>query len=266
MSSKGPKSAAPKSKIVPKAKTVPSKAPAPKAKTVPKAKTAAPKAKTAPKASAPKVAAKSKAAKPKVVDDDKPPKRPPTAYFLWANDNRETLKKKHPNLKQTEIAKIAGQQWGKMTDAAKKKWVDLGEKAKAKYAKDKAAWEADHPDYVKPKSSKAKGNAHVLSYVVTGESKTLIGSFSSLAKAKAYVKEKWEEYSDTDVVKVKADDKLAYYFLVESIPHNPESAKEEGETEDAGEEVEEGEGEGEEEAGEEGEEEGEEEEAGEEDE
>jgi hypothetical protein len=46
----------------------------------------------------------------------KKPKRPPNAYLLWFKHARDDIKKKHPGLKVTEIAKIAGIIWHGMKD------------------------------------------------------------------------------------------------------------------------------------------------------
>ena len=43
--------------------------------------------------------------------DPNAPKRPPTAYMQWLNENRSTLKKENPGLSITELSKVAGQQW-----------------------------------------------------------------------------------------------------------------------------------------------------------
>ena len=43
--------------------------------------------------------------------DPNAPKRPPTAYMQWLNENRSALKKENPGLSITELSKVAGQQW-----------------------------------------------------------------------------------------------------------------------------------------------------------
>ena len=51
--------------------------------------------------------------------DPNAPKRPQTAYFLWMNENREDLKRKHPDLAVTELSKKAGEIWQKMSSKEK---------------------------------------------------------------------------------------------------------------------------------------------------
>lgn len=44
------------------------------------------------------------------------PKRPMSAYMLWLNSARESIKSEHPGLKVTEIAKKGGEIWRGMKD------------------------------------------------------------------------------------------------------------------------------------------------------
>ncbi len=48
------------------------------------------------------------------------PKRPMSAYFLFAGDQRQAVKDANPELSLTEIAKILGADWGKVSKAIKK--------------------------------------------------------------------------------------------------------------------------------------------------
>lgn len=44
------------------------------------------------------------------------PKRATTAFMLWLNDTRESIKKDNPGIKVTEIAKKGGEMWGELKD------------------------------------------------------------------------------------------------------------------------------------------------------
>lgn len=44
------------------------------------------------------------------------PKRPLSAYMIWLNENRESIKKDHPGIKVTEIAKKGGEMWRGLKD------------------------------------------------------------------------------------------------------------------------------------------------------
>lgn len=44
------------------------------------------------------------------------PKRPLSAYMIWLNSERESIKKENPGIKVTEIAKKGGELWRAMKD------------------------------------------------------------------------------------------------------------------------------------------------------
>lgn len=48
--------------------------------------------------------------------DDNKPKRPQTAFMLWLNNERETIKADNPGIKVTEIAKKGGELWKELKD------------------------------------------------------------------------------------------------------------------------------------------------------
>lgn len=44
------------------------------------------------------------------------PKRPPSAYLLWMNDTRASIKKDNPGIKVTDIFKRGGELWRVLQD------------------------------------------------------------------------------------------------------------------------------------------------------
>jgi len=48
--------------------------------------------------------------------DENAPKRPQSAYFLWMNESRESIKEKNPGASVAEIAKKAGEMWRELKD------------------------------------------------------------------------------------------------------------------------------------------------------
>ena len=48
--------------------------------------------------------------------DPKAPKKPLSAYMLWLQEVRPSLKKKYPGFSVAEIAKKAGEKWKTVTD------------------------------------------------------------------------------------------------------------------------------------------------------
>lgn len=68
------------------------------------------------------------------------PKRPATAFMIWLNATRESIKKDNPGISVTEIAKKGGEMWKEMKD--KSEWEGKAAKAKEEYAEALAAYKA----------------------------------------------------------------------------------------------------------------------------
>ena len=85
--------------------------------------------------SAPKKVKKSKKDR-----DENAPKRATTAFMLWLNENRETIKKDNPGIKITEIAKKGGEMWHVLKD--KSKWEEKAGKEKERYTKEMEEYKA----------------------------------------------------------------------------------------------------------------------------
>lgn len=81
------------------------------------------------------------------------PKRPLSAYMLWLNSARESIKKENPGIKVTEIAKKGGELWRGMKD--KSEWEGKAAKLKDDYTKAVAEFEKNGGD----KSSGGKKRA-----------------------------------------------------------------------------------------------------------
>lgn len=60
-------------------------------------------------------------------------KRPLSNYMLYSKAKRPSIIRKHPDAKQTEIAKLLGEAWHKETDAVKAKYTKESEARKASY-------------------------------------------------------------------------------------------------------------------------------------
>lgn len=70
------------------------------------------------------------------------PKRPMSAYLMWLNQSaRDKIKKEHPGLKVTEVAKKGGEMWRSMED--KSEWEQKAAKAKEQYVKDLESFNAN---------------------------------------------------------------------------------------------------------------------------
>jgi len=71
--------------------------------------------------------------KSKFKKDENAPKRPLSAYIMFANDNRDKLVA--GGMSFTEAMSKCGEMWGKLSAAKKKPYEDKAAAAKAKYAK-----------------------------------------------------------------------------------------------------------------------------------
>merc|ERR1712198_493918 len=72
--------------------------------------------------------------------DPNAPKRPMSAYFLFMNATRPTVRKENPDASSGEVAKILGKMWGEIEPADKAKFDKDAAAAKKKWEAEKAAY------------------------------------------------------------------------------------------------------------------------------
>ena len=84
------------------------------------------------------------APKTKKAKDPNAPKRPMSAYFLFMNDMRSSVREKNPDFGIGDIAKAMGKMWGEISPAEKAKYEKLAAEARKK-------WETDVAEYNKIK-------------------------------------------------------------------------------------------------------------------
>jgi len=70
---------------------------------------------------------------PRKPKDPNMPKRSASSYFLFGNSVRQEIKNENPTLKVTEIAKLIGERWGKLTEEEKKPFNAQAATLKAEY-------------------------------------------------------------------------------------------------------------------------------------
>lgn len=93
-------------------------------------------------ATTPKVKKTETKAKTKKVKDPNAPKRGKSAYFFFMDDERPKQKAANPEAGVAELAKLMGAEWNKIKGTPDaKKYEDLAAKDKARYEKEKAAYE-----------------------------------------------------------------------------------------------------------------------------
>lgn len=91
-------------------------------------------------------------AKPGKKDPDAP-KRPPTAFFLYAQTRRTAIKQAHKDATVTDIAKKLGEEWRSLSNAKKDKFYKQAEKEKEKYLVKKAKYDEKRNKNAPPKRS-----------------------------------------------------------------------------------------------------------------
>jgi len=62
-----------------------------------------------------------------------PPKRPPSSYMSWLNDNRDSIVKKLGTNAVAEVAKAAGVEWGKLSATKKKPYEKAADAAREEW-------------------------------------------------------------------------------------------------------------------------------------
>ena len=80
---------------------------------------------------------KSKKKEKKERKDKNAPKRAISAFFYYQKERRESLKEENPNLSNKELISTMSAEWNKMKDTDKKKYVELANKDKKRYEKEK---------------------------------------------------------------------------------------------------------------------------------
>jgi len=81
---------------------------------------------------------KTRKRKKKEPDENKV-KKPSSSFLFYVNKNREIIKQKNPDVKLTEISKIAGAQWKLLSPEEKKLYEDMAEQDKKRYHADLVA-------------------------------------------------------------------------------------------------------------------------------
>ncbi|XP_072164073.1 FACT complex subunit SSRP1-like isoform X1 [Diadema setosum] len=175
--------------------------------------------------------------KRKKEKDANRPKRAPSAYMLWLNEERESIKQQYPGISVTELTKKAGELWQKMED--KSKWSALAAERKKEYEaamaeyREKAAEEGYEPASKSTKKSKSPDSASKSKKTSPSPKKSSAGAGSGgNYKSKEYISSESssddaddeEEKSDAEESGKEASDK--------EEPSSPVEDEEEEDAED----------------------------------
>ena len=97
-----------------------------------------------------------KAVKGKRVKDPNHPKRASTAWMLFLNGNRASLRAENPETKMTDITKLASVAYKALSGDKRASWDAIATADKERYAKEMETYVAPEPVYLLPKVKKAK--------------------------------------------------------------------------------------------------------------
>ena len=90
----------------------------------------------------------SKAKPRKVKKPEGMPKKPPTAYFLFNDEERPNVSKNNPDMKAQDIMRELASQWKSIDPARKSALEAKAARLKKEYEDEIAKWKLDHPDEV----------------------------------------------------------------------------------------------------------------------
>ncbi|KAI8353686.1 high mobility group box domain-containing protein [Mortierella sp. GBAus27b] len=81
---------------------------------------------------------------PPAVKDKNCPKRPRNSYIFFTLMKRDDIKKKHPEFKPTEITKMLGEEWQKLSETEKENYGNMAENDKKRYQSEMEAYDASN--------------------------------------------------------------------------------------------------------------------------
>ena len=84
------------------------------------------------------------------------PKRPLSAYIIYCQEQRESLKKKNPDMKATELTSQLGSMWRTLSDDKKKQYHTKHEKERERYQREMKDYNPPQKEEKEEKTSRRK--------------------------------------------------------------------------------------------------------------
>jgi len=84
------------------------------------------------------------------------PKRPLSAYIIYCQEQRESLKKKNPDMKATELTSQLGSMWRALSDDKKKQYLTKQEKERERYQREMKDYTPPQKEEKEEKTSRRK--------------------------------------------------------------------------------------------------------------
>ncbi|KAG0204856.1 Non-histone chromosomal protein 6 [Mortierella sp. GBA30] len=103
-----------------------------------------------------------------VVKDKNCPKRPRNSYIFFTLMKRDDIKKKHPEFKPTEITKMLGEEWQKLSESEKESYGTMAENDKKRYQSEMETYDANGGANAAAAAAAANDGGHVHNGVGNG--------------------------------------------------------------------------------------------------
>ncbi len=141
--------------------------------------------------------------KVRVKKDKNHPKKNLTSYFLYQNDQRAIMKKKHPDAAIIDISRMVAAEWKRIKESSKKsdkeiidKYTKLAAEDKVRYTKEMETYVAPDPteEEVKTKRSTSAYVMYVKEEKIRLESKTSLKGKKLMAK----IRENWKSVKENE--------------------------------------------------------------------
>jgi len=144
---------------------------------------------------------KKRPAKEKKPHDPNAPKRPPSAYLLFQNDVRKTVKGQHPEMPYGQVLAEISKLWYALTPEERAPYMQATADSKVVYEKAKATYDATSPTEAKDPAKEA------LTKPPTSKSKTLAASPEDKSAVKATATSDDDDTDDEDESSSTSSDK-----------------------------------------------------------